>query len=103
MSTEREQRREQRRAATKRRVEENAAPAGSTAIRSKPVRITLDLSPSMYQRLTKHVLGIGMDTGYKVAQADVLRALILAMENPEVAEHVTRLVRKDRELRDTTQ
>lgn len=43
MTTERERRKAQMAAAATRRTEPDAGPAGKTAIRSKPVRITLDL------------------------------------------------------------
>ena len=39
-------------AAAARRTEPGARPAGQTAIRSKPVRITLDLNPELYRQLT---------------------------------------------------
>ncbi|HUK73552.1 MAG TPA: hypothetical protein VLW50_33210, partial [Streptosporangiaceae bacterium] len=45
MTAAQEQRRAQMAAAAARRLEPDARPAGRTAIRSKPVRITLDPSP----------------------------------------------------------
>src|SRR5947209_19898266 len=53
MSTPREQRKAQMTAAAARRTEPDARPPGRTAIRSKPVRITLVLSPELYRRLTE--------------------------------------------------
>ena len=53
MSTQREQRKAQMTAAAARRTEPDARPPGRTAIRSKPVRITLDLSPELYRQLTE--------------------------------------------------
>ena len=49
---ERELRKAQMAAAAARRAEPDARPAGRTAIRSKPIRITLDLSPELYRELT---------------------------------------------------
>jgi hypothetical protein len=51
VTTERERRKAQMAAAAARRAEPDASPAGRTAIRSKPVRITLDLSPELYRQL----------------------------------------------------
>ena len=53
MTTQREQRKAQMAAAAGRRAKPDAQPAGRTAIRSKPVRITLDLSPELYRQLTR--------------------------------------------------
>ena len=53
MTTQREQRKAQMAAAAARHTEPDARPAGRTAIRSKPVRITLDLSPELYRQLTQ--------------------------------------------------
>ena len=52
MSTQREQQKARMAAAASRRAAPDAGPAGRTAIRSKPVRITLDLSPELYRQLT---------------------------------------------------
>ena len=51
MSTQREQQKARMAAAASRRAAPNAGPPGSTAIRSDPVRITLDLSPELYRQL----------------------------------------------------
>ena len=53
MTTQREQRKAQMAAAAARRSQPDARPAGQTAMRSKPVRITLDLSPELYRQLTR--------------------------------------------------
>jgi len=53
MTKARDQRKAQMAAAAARRTEPDARPAGRTAIRSKPVRITLDLSPELYRQLTR--------------------------------------------------
>jgi hypothetical protein len=84
MTTERERRKEQMAAAATRRTEPGAAPAGKTAIRSKPVRITLDLSPELYRELTRwtHSAAIELDVP-RVALADAVRAMIrVAADNP---------------------
>ena len=52
LTAQRDLRKAQMAAAAGRRAEPNARPAGQTAIRSKPVRITLDLSPELYRQLT---------------------------------------------------
>jgi hypothetical protein len=96
MTTEREQRRAQMAAAAARRAGPDARPAGQTAIRSKPVRITLDLSPELYRQLTRwaHSAAIELDVP-RIALADVVRAMIrVTTESPD--EVIERL-RRDRE------
>ena len=96
MTAEREQRKAQMVAAAARRVEPDARPAGRTAIRSKPVRITLDLSPELYRQLTQWAdsAAIALDVP-RVALADAMRAMIrVSAENPE---QVLDLLRRDRE------
>lgn len=96
MTTPREQRRAQMAAAATRRSEPGARPAGRTAIRSKPVRITLDLSPELYRQLTRWTesAAIALDVP-RVALADAIRAMIrVTTERPgEVLERL----RRDRE------
>jgi hypothetical protein len=96
MTTPREQRKAQMAAAAARRAEPDARPAGRTAIRSKPVRITLDLSPELYRQLTRLAdsAAITLDVP-RVALADAVRAMIrVTAENPgEVLE----LLRRDRD------
>ncbi len=96
MTTQREQRKAQMAAAATRRTEPDARPAGRTAIRSKPVRITLDLSPELYRQLTRLAdsAAIALDVP-RVALADAVRAMIrVTADNPgEVLE----LLRLDRE------
>jgi hypothetical protein len=96
MTTERERRRAQMGAAAARRAEADAPPAGKTAIRSKPVRITLDLSPELYRQLTRwaHSAAVELDVP-RVALADAVRAMIrVTTESPD--EVIERL-RRDRE------
>ena len=96
MTTPRDQRRAQMAAAAGRRSRPGARPAGQTAIRSKPVRITLDLSPELYRQLTQWAgaAAVALDVP-RVALADAMRAMIrVTTENPgEVLERL----RRDRE------
>jgi hypothetical protein len=96
MTTEREQRKAQMATAAARRSEPGARPAGRTAIRSKPVRITLDLSPELYRQLTEWAgtAAIALDVP-RVALADAVRAMIrVTTENPG---QVLDRLRRDRE------
>ena len=95
MPTEQERRKAQMAAAALSRT--SARPAGRTAIRSKPVRITLDLSPELYRQLTQwaHAAAIELDVP-RVALADAVRAMIrVAAESPD---QVIEQLRLDREL-----
>jgi hypothetical protein len=92
----RDQRKAQMAAAAARRAEPDAGPAGRTAIRSKPVRITLDLSPELYRQLTRWAdeAAVELDVP-RVSLADAVRAMI------RVAAHdpgpVLDQLRRDRE------
>jgi hypothetical protein len=93
---EREQRRAQMAAAAARRAAPAAPPAGRTAIRSKPVRITLDLSPELYRQLTAWAdsAAIALDVP-RVSLADAMRAMIrVTAENPD---EVLERLRRDRD------
>jgi hypothetical protein len=95
MTTQREQRKAQMVAAAARRTEPDARPAGRTAIRSKPVRITLDLSPELYRQLTQWAdsAAVALDVP-RVALADAMRAMIrVTAESPD---EVLELLRRDR-------
>ena len=97
MATERDRRKAQMTAAALSRMEPGARPAGRTAIRSKPVRITLDLSPELYRQLTQwaHSAAIELDVP-RVALADAVRAMIrVTTESPD---QVIERLRRDREL-----
>jgi hypothetical protein len=85
MTTQREQRKAQMAAAAARRAEPGARPAGRTAIRSKPVRITLDLSPELYRQLTVWADSAAVELGVpRVSLADAVRAMIrVTTENPD--------------------
>ena len=96
MSTQREQRKAQMAAAAARRTEPGARPAGQTAIRSKPVRITLDLNPELYRQLTMWADSAAITLGVpRVSLADAVRAMIrVSTESPD---EVLERLRQDRE------
>jgi hypothetical protein len=96
MTAQREQRKAQMAAAAARRTGRSVSPAGRTAIRSKPVRITLDLSPELYRKLTQWTDSAAVELDVpRVALADAMRAMIqVTADNP--AEVLERL-RRDRE------
>jgi hypothetical protein len=83
-------------AAAARRAEPGAGPAGRTAIRSKPVRITLDLSPELYRELIGWADAAAVTLGVpRISLADAMRAMIrVSADNPD--EVLDRL-RRDRE------
>jgi hypothetical protein len=96
MTKPREQRKAQMAAAAGRRAEPNARPAGHTAIRSKPVRITLDLSPELYRQLTSWADSAAVELDVpRVSLADAVRAMIrVAADNPGV---ILDRLRRDRD------
>ena len=92
----RELRKAQMAAAAARRAEPDAGPAGRTAIRSKPVRITLDLSPELYRKLTgwadEAAIALGVP---RVSLADAVRAMIrVTADDPD---QVLDRLRQDRD------
>ena len=93
---ERELRKAQMAAAAGRRAEPDARPAGRTAIRSKPVRITLDLSPELYRQLTAWADSAAIELGVpRVSLADAVRAMIrVTAEHPD---QVLDQLRRDRD------
>ena len=96
MTTELERRKAQMAAAAARRTEPAARPAGQTAVRSKPVMVTLDLSRELHRQLTRwaHLAAIELDVP-RVALADMVRAMIrVTMESPD---EVMDQLRRDRE------
>jgi len=96
MTAQREQRKAQMAAAAARRTEPGALPAGRTAIRSKPVRVTLDLNPELYRQLTQWADAAAIELNVpRVALADAMRAMIrVTTENPD---EVLERLRRDRE------
>ena len=96
MTTAREHRKAQMAAAVARRTGPDPSPAGRTAIRTKPVRNTHDLSPELYRQLTQWTdsAAVALDVP-RVSLADAVRAMIrVTAENPD--EVLDRL-RRDRE------
>jgi hypothetical protein len=95
MTTQREQRKARMTAAAARRTEPAAGPPGRTAIRSKPVRITLDLSPELYRQLTQWTAAAAISIDVpRVALADAVRAMIrVTAESPD---KVLDLLRRER-------
>jgi hypothetical protein len=96
VTTQREQRKAQMSAAAARRSEPGARPAGRTAMRSKPVRITLDLSPELYRELTRwaDTAAVELDVP-RVALADAMRAMIRV--TTENGNEVLERLRRDRQ------
>jgi len=92
----RDLRKAQMAAAAGRRAEPNARPAGRTAIRSKPVRITLDLSPELYRELIGWTDSAAIALGVpRISLADAVRAMIrVTAENPD---KVLDRLRRDRD------
>jgi hypothetical protein len=96
MTAEQERRKAQMTAAALSRTEPGVRPPGRTAIRSKPVRITLDLSPELYRQLTRwaHSAAIELDVP-RVALADAVRAMIKV--TTECPDQVIERLRRDRQ------
>jgi hypothetical protein len=96
MTTQREQRKAQMAAAAARRSEPGARPPGTTAIRSKPVRITLDLNPELYRQLTGWADSAAIELDVpRVPLADAVRAMIrVTIDNPD---EVLERLRRDRQ------
>jgi hypothetical protein len=83
-------------AAATRRTTPGAPPAGRTAIRSDPVRITLDLSPELYRQLTGWTASAAEALGVpRISLADAMRAMIrVSTKNPD---DVLEQLRRDRD------
>ena len=94
-TNEKDARREARRRAAHRRTEPDAAPAGETALRSKPVRITIDLAPELYRRLTRETSTMADEIdAAKVSHADLVRAMIRALDDVDVHARVVAQLRE---------
>lgn len=89
-------RRTARQAALAGRTAPDAAPPGSTAatVRTKPVRITLDLQPPDYEALNGHALRIAMEVGRKIPTAAVLRALGALLDDDAIRARVVDHIRE---------
>jgi hypothetical protein len=97
MTTESEKRREARRKAAHRRTEPDAAPAGETALRSKPVRITVDLAPELYRQLNRWTTDAAEEIdAARLPLAEVARAAFRALDRPEVRAAVLQELREAR-------
>ena len=83
-------------AAASRRATPDAGPAGRTAIRSDPIRITLDLSPELYRQLIRWADSAAVELDVpRLALADAMRAMIrVTTENPD---QVIERLRRERE------
>lgn len=96
--SEKDARREARRRAAHRRTEPDAAPAGETALRSKPVRITADLAPELYRRLDRLTSRAAEEIdAAKVPTVDLVRAWIRASDDPDVWSRVVDELRKGKQ------
>ena len=77
---------------------DEAKPAGRTAIRTKPIRITLDLKQADYDALNRWIVGAGAELGQPVSRltlARSLRAMIHATTTDSgVADVVLDLLRR---------
>lgn len=94
-TNEKDARREARRRAAHRRTEPDAAPAGETALRSKPVRITVDLAPELYRRLTRETSSMAEEIdAAKVSHADLVRAMIRTLDDSDVRDRVVAQLRE---------
>jgi hypothetical protein len=59
-------------------------PAGATAIRSKPVRVTADLDPVLYGDVNVWLATTGVELRRKVALVDALRVLLTELVEDDV-------------------
>ncbi|MGH3789753.1 MAG: hypothetical protein ACRDQ9_02945 [Pseudonocardiaceae bacterium] len=71
------------------RNEPGTPPAGATAVRTRPVRITVDLAPPLHRVVKDWVRATAADLGRDVALAEVIRALLAQLDaDPELAREV---------------
>jgi hypothetical protein len=79
MATQRADRKARMTAAATRRTEPDAKPAGQTAVRSKPVRITVDLTPEQHRALAQWLASAAVDVDVpRLTAADAIRSMIRA-------------------------
>jgi len=100
--TAREARKNRMAAAAAARTAPEARPAGQTAVRTKPVRITVDLDPAEYLELKRwlEVTGAVLNPDFPrpVQQMAAIKAMIRATVTDDVVNGVVvDLLRRDRE------
>ncbi len=102
MTTKRNELKSRMAVAATRRAEPETPASGQTAVRTKPVRITIDLSPADYEALN-HWIGtatarINSAPGRRVTLAKAVRAMInTAILDESIGLVVTDLLRRDSE------
>jgi hypothetical protein len=86
-------------AAATRRTEPEAAPAGKSAIRSKPVRITVDMPPELYRTLTEWTARAAAELDVpRLTLADAIRAMVRTTAvDSGISATVIDVVRRDKE------
>jgi hypothetical protein len=81
------------------RAEPETRPGERAAVRSKPVRITVDLTPELHRLLAGWTAATAAGLGVpRLTTADGIRSMIRATTaDEEVSAVVTRLLRRDTE------
>ena len=78
---------------------DGATPTGRTALRTKPIRVTLDLNPADYETLNRWLARTGVELDQPVSRltlARALRAMIHATTTDDVVNGVVvDLLRRD--------
>ena len=86
-------------AAAAARTAPDAKPAGQTAIRTRPVRITIDLDPAAYTALNKWVANAAAEVNPdlpRLSQSAAVRAMIgAAVLDPSIGLVVIDLLRRE--------
>lgn len=71
------------------RREPGTPPAGATAIRTKPIRITIDLTPALHEEIKDWTRSTAATLGRDVSLADVMRTLTRQLlTDPELAANI---------------
>jgi hypothetical protein len=100
MAAKKDELRDRMAAVAARRTSPDARPAPSTAIRTKPVRVTLDLDPADYSALNRWISLVGprVDPDFpRLSLADALRGMIRATITDEtMTGQVVGQIRQDR-------